>query len=104
MAGRHHASAERTTRDWVREWVRRHGVPAKLPTAAAFASDDNDEVSAAYALASVAIGASVDEIGQRATMRWVDEATSTDGHTPRVMVRRVTAWYRAAVRRLVANP
>jgi hypothetical protein len=103
MAGRHHASARLTTERWVREWVRRHGLPKTLPTAAAFASDDPDEVSAAYALAAVAIGASVDAIGERATFDWIDRATSRDGSTSPALVRRVTRWYLAAVSRLVAD-
>jgi hypothetical protein len=103
MAGRHHASARRDTERWVREWVRLHGLPRKLPAADAFASDDPDEVSAAYALAATAIGASVDAIGEESTFAWIGRATSAHGTLSRKLERRVTRWYREAVARLAGD-
>ena len=85
-------------RDAAVRWLAKHGLPDALPSDDDLAADDAGTLRAVYALAQLAVDATVAEVGRPEAVRLLTSFGQPT--TDPADVARVTDWYRAALRAL----
>lgn len=102
VAVQHSPSTRDYDRDWVEWHLARSPVPKALPEDAAFDDSDPDQVLAAYALSQLAVDVVVHRLGRQRAMSYLAALMNSDQGDPKA-TKRLTGWYRAALRRIAAS-
>jgi len=97
VASEHSSDSLAANQAWVVAYLARHGVPEALPVDADFSADP-DSVSAAYALARLAVAVAIDQLGMAAATDYFDGAYA--GRTQDATTARITSGYLDELTRL----